>query len=1029
MKIVRRGLRRWLGSRSLLASVFVVLVFGWRFAPEAAAIGAEATAALDRTATGQGICVVLGLPKADRPDFVTELAKRSELLVYFQSPSADEVAGVRRAAESAGLLGKRIFADQGSYNSVHLADNLAGAILVAPSAKAAVSQKELLRVLHPEGKAFLGEEEIVKPFPEGVDDWSHPYHAADNNPFSTDQVARAPYITQFLAEPMFSTFPAVTVTAGGRIFRAFGHHATHANQNAVLNTLQCVNAYNGTVLWKRALREGFTIHRSTMIATPQTLYLADDQSCKLIDARPGKVKSQIVIPAGISDGPVWKWMALEDGVLYALVGGQEVKAETQRSANDTLGGWPVPVQEKSHENYNDPKTSPGFGRTLAAINEGNGEILWSHREDEYIDSRGVCMKNGRIYFYSPQEFLGCLDAKAGKVLWKTSDPDLLKSIGSPQRGKTRSFFAETSYAKCNDKVVLFTKCVPPMTAAVSVNNGKMLWQKDVHLHLVLREDALYATSWTGNSLKVEYETGKELSSFPKQWACARATGSVDSILYRSSGGGTARLDIASGFVEHIAPVRPPCIDGVIISNGLLYWGPWMCRCRLSLYGHVCLGPAGQLNVRPTSPDSRLTPGRGDTVAVEQLEAKPGDWPCDGGDNARTSVTKVAIPRKVNRQWVYRMPCAARPTAPVVVGGIAYVGDHTGAVRALDAAKGTLRWQAHTGGAIFSAPAVWRGRVYVGSADGRVYAFEAGTGRPLWNFRVAPGQRWIPVYGNLISTWPVAGGVVVQNGVVYAAAGIAHYDGTYVVALDAVTGKVKWCNDSSGKLSKETNSGISLQGNLFVRDGELRFLGGNVHETARYDLETGKCLNEPYDQVGTRFRTAFCPYYPQYGQYAGLHHTFADGRTLDYAVNHAAYQGDWHLPLRLLAPLTSGTTTRNKEVTRQPRAGARARQREIIWQDKSECRFNSFVLAPNVLIVAGHKGPDNIDSPFLAAINVQDGSDIWRSQLPHAAVKGGTAVDHQGRIIVSLDGGEVHCFAPVVESRFVTEELPRRKGRR
>ena len=28
---------------------------------------------------------------------------------------------------------------------------------------------ELLRVLHPEGKAILGDKEIVKPFPEGTD--------------------------------------------------------------------------------------------------------------------------------------------------------------------------------------------------------------------------------------------------------------------------------------------------------------------------------------------------------------------------------------------------------------------------------------------------------------------------------------------------------------------------------------------------------------------------------------------------------------------------------------------------------------------------------------------------------------------------------------------------------------------------------------------------------------------------------------------------------------------------------------------
>ena len=35
------------------------------------------------------------------------------------------------------------------------------------------------------------------------------------------------------------------------------------------------------------LPSGFMIHRNTMIATADTLFLADDVSCKLIDTRTG----------------------------------------------------------------------------------------------------------------------------------------------------------------------------------------------------------------------------------------------------------------------------------------------------------------------------------------------------------------------------------------------------------------------------------------------------------------------------------------------------------------------------------------------------------------------------------------------------------------------------------------------------------------------------------------------------------------------------------------------------------------------
>ena len=977
---------------------------------ERASLAPQAKAALERIGIEKGICVILGLPPTGRPGLVAEVARGSELLVYFQSPDADEVARVRQAAETAGLLGSRVFVDQGDWGSIHLADNLAGAVLVAPSARQHVAEKEVLRVLHPDGKAILRGKEIVKPLPQGIDDWSHPYHGPDNNPQSTDEIARAPYLTQFLADPKFCPMPEVSVAAGGRVFRAFGHIAHKANQNAVLNTLLCINGYNGTILWQRPLKEGFMIHRNTMIATPDVLYLADDESCKLIDARTGEVNDEIVVPEGIADGPVWKWMALEDGLLYALVGGEEVKPQTQVSAVPGLGHWPWGMWE-GHD-YGDPKTNFGFGRTFLAVKPDTKEIVWSHREVDYLDSRGVCMKNGRIYFYSPEKLLGCLDAKTGDLLWKNSDADLLEAIGPD--GRAQHFvtgYATTTFIKCNDGLLFFAGPQRSRLVVASAAAGKLLWQKEPgNYQLVLREDGFYAAGPQLGSddagYKFAYDTGEVLARLPKRRACTRATGSVDSIFFRASGG-TVRVDAASNTAQHITLMRPPCHDGVIISDGLLYWGPWMCGCQLSLYGHICLGPAGGFDSQPAVDDSRLETAPGDTTSVEEFDVKPGDWPCYQGDNQRTSATEVAIPRQVERQWAYQPPLSGRPTAPVVAGDTVFVGDDNGLVRALDADRGTLRWQAYTGGAVFFPPAVAQGRVYVGSADGRVYAFEAATGRRLWSFLAAPAGRRIPVYGKLISTWPVAGGAVVQKGVVYAAAGIAHYDGTHVYALDALTGKVKWHNGSSGTLSEKVNSGISLQGNLYIGDGELRFLAGGVYETARYDLETGKCLNEPYEDVDSRFHTAFYPYYPDYGNYVSLDHALPDGNILSY---DASYEGSRHTSLALFAPLPPDAPKIEKPASRWYRGRRGEPAPKPLWQDKSGRRFNSFIVGAEVLLAAGHTVSEDVETPLLAAINIQDGSDVWRKQLPAAAVKGGTALDHEGRIIVSLTSGHVLCFA-------------------
>ncbi|MEE8451617.1 MAG: PQQ-binding-like beta-propeller repeat protein, partial [Thermoguttaceae bacterium] len=942
------------------------------------AVGEDAKTALAKIGTDKGICVVLG---AEQPSLVTGLAQGSELTIYFQSPDAREVAGVRTAAEAAGLLGTRVFVDQGDFDAIHLADNLADAVLVSAAAGDGADREEILRVLHPEGKALLGDRTLVKPFPEGIDRWDHPYHSPNNNPQSTDQLARAPYLTQFLADPKFSPMPEQTVAAAGRIFKAFGHIAHRANQNVMLNKLLGINGYNGTTLWQRDLPAGFMIHRNTMIATPETLYLADDESCKLIDAKTGETTGEIVIPDGLGDGPVWKWMALQDGVLYALVGGKEINVAVVPSSNPALGHWPWGMWQ-GHD-YKDPKTNFGFGRTMVAIDTKTKKILWSHNEDDYLDARGLCMQDDRIYVYSPDKSLGCLDATSGKTVWKTSDAKLLAAIGPNARAQHYvTGYATSAYIKCNDRFLFFSGPQRARTVAVSAKDGKLLWQHTQgNLQLVLRDDAIYAAGPGDTGVKLDYETGDVIGRLPVRRACTRATGSVDSIFYRTTGG-TVRIDVAANSAHHVAPMRPPCQDGVIISDGLLYWGPWMCGCQLAFYGHICLAPAGEFDFRPGTDDSRLEMGPGDPTSVEPLAVQAGDWPVYRGNNGRSSVSTVAAPRSIQKQWTYKPTASIRPTAPVTAGGLIFVGDHSGAVRAIGP-DGKVKWQARTGGAIYFPPAVAEGRVYVGSADGRVYALEATTGRLLWRFRAAPADRWISVYDKLISTWPVAGGVVVDNGVVYAAAGIAHYDGTHVYALDAVTGKVKWYNDSSGTVSEQFSSGVSLQGSLYLADGELRFLGGNVHQTARYDLATGKCLNEPNRSVMSQHRTAFYPYYPNYGKYISLHRPMGKGRSLDYA---ASYEGSQHSQLALFAPMPRGAQP--TQATDRPTDRRRpAPKRPTIWQAKAGRVYNSFIVAPKTLITAGRTAFDPAAPSFLAAVDLGDGTDIWYElRRARAAIK-------------------------------------------
>ncbi|NLS91832.1 MAG: PQQ-binding-like beta-propeller repeat protein [Planctomycetaceae bacterium] len=954
----------------------------------------------------RGICVVLEKVADSQGDLVGQLARDTEWVFLFQASSKEAIEDAYQFAYERKLLGSRVFIEPGSADSIHLGSNLADLVFV-PADAPETPTEEILRVLRPGGVAHLDQRAVTKPIPEGVDSWSHPYHSPDNNPQSADRLARAPYLTQFLGCPMFSPMPEVTVAAGGRIFRACGHIAHKKNQNEQLNTLFGINAYNGSILWTRPLAEGFMIHRNTMIATPEVLYLADNQSCKLIDTKTGETLDEIVINHPDADGPVWKWMALVDGTLYVLAGGKEAPIHTQRSETPGMGHWPWGMWE-GHD-YADPETSFGFGRTLLAVNPKSKEVLWTHREEQPLDSRAVCMIDGRIYAYCPEKSLVCVSAWDGKPVWRNSDADLLEAIGP--NGKAQHYitgYATQTYMKAGPKHLVFAGPQRARLVVASTEDGRLLWTKDRgNLQIVLRDDGFYAAGAqdTDSGFKFSYD-GEILAKFTQRRACTRATGALDSIFFRANGG-TVRVETASNSAKHIAPMRPPCQDGVIISDGHLFWGPWMCGCQLSAYGHVGLGPAGDFDFHPGLTPARLAAEASDLTKVEPLPGAA-DWPAYQGDSSRSMSTKTEIADAVEQKWMFQLPDSAFPTAPITAGGLVFFADRNGVVHAVKSESGEPVWKSFTAGPVYFPPAYWNNRLYVGSADGRVYALEAATGKTLWTFQAAPANQRIPVYGKLISRWPVAGGVVVEDGTVYAAAGMAHYDGIHVYAMDGITGEVKWYNDTSGTISEVTDSGVSLQGELFLKDGELRFLGGGAYEFARYDMKTGKCLNEPRDEPNSSFHTAFYAYYPEYGKYVSLDYALPGGRDLVY---DASYEGSQHSELSLMEPLPEGTPKPYIVASRwgfqRQRRGAPERKRA--WVIPAGPRYNAFIVGPDKLLAAGHTGDDDQTTSALAAVSVETGKIVWMQQLPAAVVKNGLALDSAGRVFVTLVDGRVVCY--------------------
>ncbi|MFQ6131027.1 MAG: PQQ-binding-like beta-propeller repeat protein [Armatimonadota bacterium] len=1048
---------------------------------------------VDLAGVNRGICALLGCDG----DLPIQIAQATELLVHVREPESAAVAGLRRRAEEAGLGMDRLVVEQGTLDRLPYADNVVDVILatrVSLELLARLPLEEVLRVLRPQGKAILcaaksggasdtGRQRLrqwaradeargartwtdrfgtwallSKPRLPGADAWSHWEHGPDNNPVSSDQAIKAPYMTQFLAEPFYIGMPAITTAAGGRTFLATGHIAHHEREWDMVSKLIARNGYNGVILWQRDLPPGYLSHRSAFVATEDTFYMIDGGSCLMLDTRTGEEKGRIRIPGLEGD---WKWMAMQDGVLFVMAGEPGGEAKVIKGDRN-FGGWSW--GDLSEGYYARPRVPWGFGHTLAAYRLDAKRVLWRHKEDAPVDSRALAMRDGKLFLYCPDSYLRCLNAGTGKTLWTNSDPDVLGLIEAPGRGLVSTpGFRSACMAVATPKALIIQGQTRMNVVAVSTENGELLWQKK---KISNNPNAIFVDGTVvlgvgpgSNHVVLDPVSGAELENLNfRKVACTRLTASPDSFFVR--GEGTLRFDRTAKRLLIDGAVRPGCNDGALPANGMLYIGPWACDCNLSLIGAIAKCSAGDFRFDHVATEAeRLQRGEGNVEDVAPLEATVTDWPTYRANNQRTSSTTVRLARPNAPEgtppapsWTYVPPRPHVPTTPTAAGGLVFVAGQDGKVRALDARTGELRWGFATAGPIKMPPTIWEGRAYVGSGDGHVYALEAATGRLLWRFRAAPIERHIMVYGNLCSTWPVNTGVLVADGVAYFAAGIIDYDGTYVYAVDARTGRIKWQNNSCGHLSAEVRKGVSAQGNLTIRGDELLMAGGNQVSPARFSLETGECLNQPFAQGQPK---------ANHGRFVGIfrgEHPIVGGRTL-YAspenvankdsfvvgsdkgfvpLNYGGIPPAWNDDTFALVNFRDGKLTccdAEKVADRvqkgMPPADAPGRRMWFglanVFADDGAVRWTSDLNEPNkfevvslavcpasVVAVVKYQVRSRAHPQwFLAAFSSQDGTPywFWRYPLPSKPLPEGLLVGRDGQVVLTMLDGRVLSLGP------------------
>jgi len=1004
----------------------------------------------------KGVCALI---LSDDPGLPASIATRSGLTVHALCTDEGLVERARQAAAREGFLGTRVVAEHWRGARLPCADGLLNLVLadaLSPAVLADLRVDEVLRVLEPGGRAVLrlprggerplsvdrlrgwaavrgADAEITtfgnavwcvldKPWPEGVDEWTHWQHGPDNNPVSTDTVIRAPYLTQFLALPYYSPMPSFSVICGGRQFRVAGHMAIHEREEALLNTLTATDTHNGTVLWTRPVPEGFLVHRSMLIATADRLYVLEPERCAILDPATGEQRDEIRFEGADMGGGRPKWMALQEGTLYFLLGGDELPAEvTKRRRQVGAWGW-----DELSQGYYTPEYPWGYGTVLVALDPETKATRWRHEEGGPIDSRALCLSGSGLFIHGETRYLACLDLATGAEVWRTEDPVVLAAIA--ERHDAGLGFKTTPYALCTDDYLFFSGRGRRNVVGVSARDGRMLWSIPGAYNatnLLFFAGSLYAHIPVAHA--IDPQTGallKELGLGKR--SCARFTGCPDSLFHRGTGTGgegTVRWDTAAQQPTVIHAFRPPCNDGIIPAEGLLHITQWDCDCNLQLMGGIALGPAGDFVFNQSATEGERLE-RAERAPEPTLAVAPADWPTYRADNHRSSCTEATVPARTEVRWTRRL-LDPGVSAPTTAGGLVFVTGQNGAVRALDLATGVDAWSFTTNGPVRLPPSIDRGRAYAGSGDGWLYCLDASTGGLLWRFRAAPVDRRIMVFGSLASTWPVNSGALVEDGIAYAAAGIICYDGTHVYGLDGATGAIHWQNNDSGHLRREISGGASVQGDLCLAGDRLLLAGGNLTGATGYRLSDGTCLTrlDQYEWPFGNRGSEVCWMPDQRFALMGGRRLFTDDDDTITNWQSFAVEGDGVAPNRALpgrvapayghgamafagrGPLVCVELDALVRWARDPDKKARL---PVRWAVPAIDSAVSVAIAQNAVVAVGQTQGSAGSEWAVRAYDLASGDELWSHPLAAPGLPGGLCIGPQGEAIVVLCDGQVVC---------------------
>jgi len=745
----------------------------------------QARAMLEASGVQGGFIVHVGCGAGD---LTGALRADDRYVVHGLDTDPARVAAARKRLAERGACGQVSVARFDGRHLPYVHDTVT---LVVAENLGGVPMEEVLRVLAPEGVAYVREggawTKTVKPRPDDIDEWTHYLHDAGNNSVAEDRRVGSPRSLRWVAGPLhcrsheYPTSVQAVVTSGGRIFTIFDEAPTGVFEKLPQKcTLIARDAFSGVLLWKVPLRKWdaeygtgtgnrWNMHHTIprrLVAVGDRVYVTlqfQQAPVSVLEAATGAMLVEALDGTQGADEIV-----VDDGVLAAVV------------CDERSPGAGVRIKAKALTNH------------LVAVNLRTGKALW-RKKDAGSAPYTLTLADGRVVYHDLEEIV-CLDARTGREHWRSPNP-----VSGMQAGGATLVV--------HDGHVLFhsRKGRQKTLTVLALADGRTLWETGgfgpISAACTLPTEVFVTgdTVWCGTSTKgLDLATGnvtREVNLYNlitpgHHRRCVRGKATVDFVIRNKRGAEFVDLDGD----DHMRNdwLRTPCFTGATPANGLFYSPPDQCFCYpgVKVNGYMAMAADAREPVTPAT-GAAVEKGPAYGREADGPTAGPEDWSMYRRDTRRSGATETAVPSALEPAW--EVDLAAPAAQPVVVGDRVWVAEKDAhAVRCLDARTGKDVWRFIAGGRIDSTPTVHAGLVLFGCRDGGIYALRASDGELAWRFRAAPQDRRIVAFEQPESLWPVHGSVLVQDGLVYAAAGRSSFlDGGIVVyALDVQTGAVR-----------------------------------------------------------------------------------------------------------------------------------------------------------------------------------------------------------------------------------------------